>query len=102
VASYLDGEEVSYVRYLETPLSKEELVALMGLLRILDPRDMARKGEAMYNELKLDEASIDGVLDAMVLHPILLERPIVVKGDRAVIARPPERILELIALSSLS
>ena len=54
------------------------------------------KCEAVYDELRLDDADDEQLLAAIVQHPILLERPIVVRGDRAVIARPPERVLELL------
>ena len=68
----------------------------MGLLGIDDPRAMMRTGEAMYKELELADADRDALLDAMTKHPILIERPIVIRGDRAVIARPPEKLLELL------
>jgi arsenate reductase len=61
-----------------------------------DPRAMIRTKEAEYESLGLATASRDAVLDAIAEHPILLQRPILVRGDRAVIGRPPERILELL------
>ena len=57
---------------------------------------MMRPGEPIYEELRLDDAGPEALLRAITQHPILLERPIVVRGDRAVIARPPERVLELL------
>jgi arsenate reductase len=57
---------------------------------------MMRKGEPEYRELGLAGADHDALFDAMVAHPILIERPIVIRGDRAVVARPPERLLELL------
>jgi arsenate reductase len=57
---------------------------------------MMRTGEAVYAELGLEHATPDQLLEAVIIHPILLERPIFVVGDNAVIARPPERILELL------
>jgi arsenate reductase len=68
----------------------------MAMLGIDDPRAMIREKEPQYAELGLATASRDAVLDAVVENPILLQRPIVVRGDRAVIARPPERLLELL------
>lgn len=68
----------------------------MGLLGIDDPRAMMRTGESVYRELDLAHAGRDALLDAMVQHPILIERPIVVHGDRAVIARPPEKLLDIL------
>lgn len=57
---------------------------------------MMRRGEPVYGELRLDDHAGDALLEAIAHHPILLERPIFVVGERAVIARPPERLLELI------
>ena len=94
----LEGEDVSceIVRYLEDSPSRAELERVMGLLGIDDPRAMMRTGESVYKELGLAEADKDALLDAMVDHPILIERPIVIRGDRAVIGRPPERVKELL------
>lgn len=90
------GVDATFVRYLDTPPTVEELRHLMTLLGVSDPRDMMRTGEAIYRELGLAGASGDELLAAVASHPILLERPIVVVGDRAVIARPPERLLEIL------
>ena len=90
------GVDADYVKYLDEAPSRDELVRVMGLLGIDDPREMIRTGEPVYGELGLAAADRDRLLDAMVDHPILIERPIVIRGDRAVIARPPERLLELL------
>jgi arsenate reductase len=90
------GVDAHYVRYLEESPSRDELVRVMGLLGIDDPRAMMRTGESVYRELGLAGADRDALLDAMVEHPILIERPIVIRGDRAVIARPPEKLLDLL------
>jgi arsenate reductase (glutaredoxin) len=90
------GVKAEYVRYLEDTPSRDELVRIYGLLGLDDPRGMMRKGEPEYRELGLAGADHDALFDAMVAHPILIERPIVVRGDRAVVARPPERLLELL------
>lgn len=90
------GVDATYVRYLDDAPSRDELVRVMGLLGIDDPRAMMRTGEAVYAELGLRDADRDALLDAMVQHPILIERPIVIRGDRAVIARPPEKLLDLL------
>lgn len=90
------GVDAEVVRYLDAPPSRRDLDRLLALLGIDDPRAMMRTGEPVYAELGLDEATADELLDAITLHPILLERPIFVVGDRAVIARPPERLLELL------
>src|SRR3984957_10901909 len=84
------------VRYLDRPPTVAALRRLMTLLGIDDPRLMMRTGEPVYTELALDDQAGDALLDAITRHPILLERPIFVVGERAVIARPPERLLELL------
>ena len=64
----------------------------------LKPRDILRKGEQEYkdNNLKKDNLSDEDLINYMIKYPKLIERPIVVKGDKAVIGRPPENVLELI------
>lgn len=89
------GIEAQVVHYLDTPPTADELRALMRMLGIDDPRAMMRTGEPVWAELGLDDAGDDALLAAITAHPILLERPIYVRGDRAVIGRPPERLLEL-------
>lgn len=84
------------IHYLDEPPTVADLRRLMTLLGIDDPRLMTRRGEPAYAELALDDQAGDALLEAISRHPILLERPIFVVGDRAVIARPPERILELL------
>lgn len=90
------GVEAQYVEYLRETPSRQELERVMRLLGIDDPRQMMRTREDLYGELGLANASHDELLDAMVANPILIERPIVIRGDRAVIGRPPERVLELL------
>lgn len=91
------GVEADYVRYLDEAPTKEQLVEVMGLLGIDDPRLMMRTAEPVYAELGLAAAAGDQLLDAMVAHPILIERPIVVHEGRAVIARPAEKVLDLLS-----
>jgi len=88
--------EAETVHYLEHPPTPADLERLMLLLGIDDPRLMMRTGEPVYSELALDGRSRDDLLEAITTHPILLERPIFVVGHRAVIARPPDRVLELL------
>ncbi len=90
--------EAEHVRYLEDAPTVADLERLMAMLGIDDPRAMMRTGEPVYAELGLDSADAAALLGAITRHPILLERPIFVVGDRAVIARPPERLLELLDL----
>ncbi|MBY6191961.1 arsenate reductase (glutaredoxin) [Microbulbifer agarilyticus] len=89
--------EPEIVLYLETPPDAAALKTILGKLGIA-PRDLLRKGEDAYKELNLKDTSHsdDDLIDAMVSHPKLIERPIVVKGDKAVLGRPPENVLELI------
>src|SRR3954468_24327928 len=88
--------DADIVRYLDEPPTLEDLRRLMQLLGITDPRAMMRPGESVYTERGLADATADELLQATTEDPILLDRPIVVRGDRAVIARPPERLLELL------
>jgi arsenate reductase len=81
--------------YLDEPPTVAELEDLLTKLGTDDPRSLVRTKEPVYRELGLADADRDDLLAAIVAHPILLERPIVVRGGRAVIARPPERLLEL-------
>jgi arsenate reductase len=90
------GVTATFVRYLDTAPTIEELRRLMTLLGIEDPKAMMRTGEPVYRLQNLENASGDELLAAITAYPILLERPIVVVGDRAVIARPPERLLEIL------
>ncbi len=90
------GVPVRIVEYLKARPGREELERLMTMLGIDDPRAMLREKEPQYAELGLATAGRDAVLDAVVENPVLLQRPILVRGDRAVICRPPERLLELL------
>jgi arsenate reductase len=90
------GIDARIVEYLDQPPTLEDLRQLLTQLGITDPRHMMRTGEDVYQELGLSTQDGDALLEAIVAHPILLERPIVVHGDRAVIARPPELLLELL------
>ena len=90
------GVQPELVRYLDDPPPRAELERVLRLLGEDDPRAMMRTSEPVYAELGLADATRDELLDAMVAHPILIERPIVVRGDSAVIARPPELLLDLL------
>lgn len=90
------GIEPELRRYLEEPPTRAELEALLAKLGLL-PHGIVRAKEDEYQVLRLTErSSRDELLDTMVRHPILIERPILVRGDRAIVARPPERVLELV------
>ncbi len=96
------GLRPDYLRYLDAAPTRAELETLMQQLGIDDPRDMMRTQEARYRELQLESADRDELLEAMTAHPVLIQRPIVIHGDKAVIARPPEKALELLELQRRS
>jgi arsenate reductase len=85
------------VRYLDTPLDAAALTALLAKLG-LGARQAMRKNETIYKELGLGDPNMSEaeLIAAIAAHPILLERAIVVSGDKAVIARPPEKLLEIL------
>jgi len=91
------GVEADVVEYLKTPPSAAELKAILHKLG-LSPMQLMRKGEAEFKEhvkdKKLDDAAL---IDMMVAHPILIERPIVIQGEKAAIGRPPESVLEILS-----
>jgi arsenate reductase len=91
------GVEPDIVEYLKTPPDRETLTALLRQLGI-EPRELLRKGEAEYQELNLSDPALsdEALIAAMVAHPKLIERPIVVAGGQARIGRPPERVLEIL------
>ena len=90
------GIEADYVRYLEQAPSREQIEAVLSMLGTDDPRAIMRTGEAVYKDLGLAGADRDALLEAMVANPILIERPIVIRGERAVVGRPPENVLDLL------
>ena len=88
------------LRYLDDPPPREELDRVLALLGTTDPRAMMRTKDPRYAELGLASADADVLLDAMAEHPELIERPIVIRPDRAVVARPPELLLSLLDADS--
>nr|ACY24869.1 ArsC arsenate reductase [uncultured organism] len=91
------GQEPEVVLYLETPPNAKTLKALLGKLGI-NARDLLRKGEDAYKELNLADEKLSeaALIKAMVENPKLIERPIAVNGDKAVIGRPPENVKNLL------
>lgn len=91
------GKPFEVIHYLETPPSAAELKTLLAQLGI-HARQLLRTGEDEYRELRLDDASLSeqALIAAMVKHPRLIERPIVVANDKAVIGRPPEKVLDVL------
>ncbi|MGK3143295.1 arsenate reductase (glutaredoxin) [Pantoea sp. C2G6] len=92
------GIEPEVVLYLQTPPDRETLHILLQKLGMRSARQLMRSGEAIYKELALaaENKSENALLDALVAHPLLIERPIVINGDRARIGRPPEAVLEIL------
>ncbi|MCF9021169.1 MULTISPECIES: arsenate reductase (glutaredoxin) [Pseudomonas syringae group] len=91
------GLSPDVVLYLETPPDAAQLRQLLGKLGI-SARQLLRTGEDDYKQLNLADASLsdEQLIAAMAAHPKLIERPILVVGDKAVIGRPPENVLELL------
>ncbi|HET7369525.1 MAG TPA: arsenate reductase family protein [Gammaproteobacteria bacterium] len=97
--SILDERGIDYeaVNYYEQPLTADGLRGLLGKLG-MSARDLLRASEAVAKELRLAERDLseDELIAIMVANPDLIQRPIVVKGDRAVLGRPPEAIESLL------
>jgi len=92
--AYLEeqGIESEIIRYLDTPPTAEELTVLLQKLD-MKPRELMRTKEAIYKELGLKDVEEDSkLIEAMVTHPKLIERPIVIHGNKAIIGRPTESI----------
>ena len=90
------GVELPVREYLRNLLSIDELRRIVELLGVR-PIDIVRRGEPQFAALGLGDATPDDeVLRAMAEHPILIERPIMVRGERAVVGRPPETVQELL------
>ena len=92
------GITPNIVHYLETPPDKKTLTRMLEQLG-MSARDLLRKGEDAYKSEGLADKSLSEtqLIDAMISHPKLIERPIVVCGDRAVLGRPPENVHELLS-----
>lgn len=91
------GLTPTIVRYLETPPSAAQLNDLLGKLGI-GARQLLRSGEDDYRTLNLADPGLSEaqLIEAMVAHPKLIERPILIVGSKAVIGRPPEKVLEIL------
>ena len=82
--------------YLKNNFSKEELLRVMAQLKISDVKDMLRHKETEYKELDIANKSQNEILDLVVQNPKLVERPIIIKDNKAVIARPMENLTNLL------
>lgn len=90
------GADVEIIEYLKAIPTKEELTLVLMQLN-LKPIDIIRKGEAVYKEkFKNSNFNDDEWIKIMIEYPKLIERPIVIKGNKAILGRPPENVLELI------
>lgn len=92
------GISPTIVAYLEQAPSPAELKTLLTHLGFDDARKLMRKNEAEYAELGLDDPALDqdALIAAMAAHPRLIERPIVINGEKAAIGRPPENVLGIL------
>lgn len=93
-----NDREPVVVDYLENPPQEDELRRIIGLLGV-SARDLLRTTEPVYRDAELDDDTLteDELIEAICEYPALLQRPIVITDDRAVIGRPPTRVLEIIA-----
>ncbi len=92
-----NGVEPDIVEYLKTPPDRETLEQILDMLG-MEPQDLMRKKEKEYKEAGLNDPDLsrDQLIDAMLAHPKLIERPIVIKGRKARLGRPPEQVLEIV------
>jgi arsenate reductase (glutaredoxin) len=91
------GVDFAKVNYYNEPLTKQKLTELVRKLK-LSPRELLRTGEAIYKELGLAKRELKDaeIISLMVAHPDLIQRPIVERGDRAVLGRPTENVKQLL------
>jgi arsenate reductase len=91
------GVDCEVIRYLDSPLSREDIERILTLLPN-EPAELVRKDER-FRELGLNEADYqtpEQVIEVLLAHPELMQRPIIIRGDRAVLARPSEKVLDLL------
>lgn len=91
------GIEPEIIEYLKTPPTAQELNDILQKLG-MEPRDLMRKKETEYKANGLDDPALDrqALINGMINHPILIERPIVISNDKAAIGRPPEAVLAIL------
>lgn len=87
--------EANVVEYLTAPPTKTELTQILAMLG-LKASEIVRKKEAAAEGIDISALSAEALIDQMIAHPIIIERPIVVAGDKAVMGRPPENVLTII------
>ena len=96
--TFLNNNKIHYeiVEYLKTPLKKEELIELLSCLN-MNPMDLIRKGESIYKEkIKDKNLNNDEIIDIMISEPKLIERPILLNKNKAIVGRPAENLLKII------
>jgi arsenate reductase (glutaredoxin) len=92
-----NGCEKEVIKYLEQTPNKSEIKKVLAMLGI-SPRELIRTKEDIYKKLDLkNENNEEKLIEAMAENPKLIERPIIIKGNKAIIARPPEKALELLS-----
>lgn len=91
------GIDTTVVEYLNSPPDMTELNEILDLLGV-EPRELMRKHEAPYKENSLDNPNLsrEQLIQAMIDNPILIERPIIINGNKATIGRPPEKVLDIL------
>lgn len=94
---YDHGADTEVIEYLKQPPDVDMLTDILDMLA-LEPRQLMRQNEAIYKELQLHRAELsrEALIQAMVDHPGLIERPIVISDGKAIIGRPPEKVLEIL------
>ena len=92
------GIQPDVVEYLQQPPDAQTLSEVLDMLG-LEPRELMRSGEAIYKDLQLKDKQLnrEQLIQIMIENPILIERPIVIRNGKAVIGRPPEKILDLLS-----
>ena len=92
-----EGQHAEVIEYLNTPPDAGTLESILDMLG-MEPRDLMRKHEKEFAEAGLDNPNLtrDQLINAMIEHPRLIERPIVIKNGRAIIGRPPESVLDIL------
>jgi arsenate reductase len=90
------NQPIEIIKYLDNPISKEELIDILKKLNY-KPIDLIRKNESIWKEQYKDKKlTDDAIINAMIEHPKLIERPIIINGNKAVVARPKDKIKEIL------
>ena len=90
------GEEIELIKYLEKPPTKPQLKKILKLLGIKAEELLRKKEELYIKKFSKKKFSNDEWIDVMIKNPILIERPVIINGKKAIIGRPPEKVLEII------